>query len=343
MTGPCAPDTSAADTPPATWVGVPAADFEEATAWLRPELLAHCYRMLGSFTEAEDQVQETYLRAWRAFHQFDGRSSVRTWMYAIATRRCLSSLRDGTRRVLPSTISDRPGDPAEELVARHDVAWLEPLPDPAQVAEVRGDVALAMVAALQELPARQRAALLMRDVLAFSAVETAEALGSSVAAVNSALQRARAAMGPRARRSGLRTQDLDDRGRRIHRDFCLAFERGDVAGVVRLLATDVVWEMPPFDRWYAGPADVGRLVAAQCPAQHPGDLRLVACSVNGQPGAGMYLRDPDTGTHRPFQLVVLDIFEGAITHVTGFFDLAIGGGLFQAAGLPQSPPPCQAL
>ena len=180
-------------------------DFEQETAPLRRELLAHCYRMMGSPVDAEDQVQETYLRAWRAFHDFDGRSSVRTWMYRIATNACLNALSSASRRVLPSGLGGPAGDPEAPIVARHDESWLEPMPEamlwqsaaptPEERFLGRENVTLAWTTALQNLPPQQRAVLLLREVLGFSAAETAETLGTTVASVNSALQRCRATVG----------------------------------------------------------------------------------------------------------------------------------------------------
>lgn len=313
-------------------------EFERLTAPLRPELLAHCYRLLGSASDAEDQVQETYLRAWRAFHSFEGRSSVRTWMYRIATNTCLSALGSAARRVLPTGLGQPAGDPVEPVREARGTPWLEPLPDavlwsaptpdPQDATVAREGVGLALVVALQDLPPRQRAALVLRDVLRFSAEEAAGVLGCSVAALNSALQRARARVGEGTRREGRRAEDLSPEERRLYDEFCAAFERYDVPAVVALLASDATWEMPPFDRWYAGQDAVAALIGAQCPAKTAGDLRMLPTVANGQPAAGMYLRRDD-GYH-PFQLVVLDIHEGRIAHVAGFFEPE----LFTRAGLP---------
>ncbi|MGO0575978.1 sigma-70 family RNA polymerase sigma factor [Ornithinimicrobium panacihumi] len=316
--------------------------FEEATAPLRGELLAHCYRMLGSAAEAEDLVQETYLRAWRAFHGFEGRSSVRTWMYTIATNTCLTALKSQQRRPLPSGLGQPPGDPSRPVVEDHSVPWLEPLPDqlvwgqgskrpdPQDAAEVTEGVQLAFVAALQELPPRQRAVLLLREVLQLSAAETAEALETSVASVNSALQRARATLGEGASSAGRRVDELSEQEQELFRRFCDAFERYDIPAVVGLMAEQSVWQMPPFDRYYVGREDIAALIGGQCPASGPMDLRLVPTVSNGQPAAAMYLRDED-GSYRPFQLCVVDVVDGGITQVVGFFDATA----FAQAGLPE--------
>ena len=317
-------------------------DFEAQTGPLRPELLAHCYRMLGSAGDAEDQVQETYLRAWRAFHRFEGRSSIRTWMYSIATNTCLTALASATRRPLPTGLGAPPGDPTVAVVADPGTSWLEPLPDamlwagsqpadPAESAVTHEGVGLAVVAALQDLPPRQRATLILREVLRFSAAETAEILETSVAAANSALQRARESVGGGLPHGGRRAADLDGHERTVWQEFCEAFERYDVAAAVSVLATDARWEMPPFDRWYAGRSDIAALVSTQCPASRPRDLRMIPTVVNGQPAAGMYLTD-ESGVAEPFQLVVLHLRAGAIEHVVGFFDDV--DLWFARAGLP---------
>ncbi|XVX18913.1 sigma-70 family RNA polymerase sigma factor [Actinomycetota bacterium] len=310
-------------------------EFEQLTGPLRPELLAHCYRLLGSVTEAEDQVQETYLRAWRGFHSFEGRASVRTWMYRIATNTCLTARERDSRRPLPSGLGAPAGDPTEPVVADQSRDWLEPLPDavvwggpapdPAVESVAREGVGLAFAAALQHLPARQRAALVLRDVLDFSAAETAEALDCSTAAANSALQRARATVRGLDLSPALTASALDERSRQTYAAFMAAFERYDIPAVVEVLSADAVWEMPPFTRWYGGAPDIGALVGSQCPADGPGALRMVPTVVNGQPAAGMYLRRPGGEGHDAFQLVVLDIVDGEITHVVGFFDTAMFG------------------
>ncbi|WP_122261828.1 sigma-70 family RNA polymerase sigma factor [Ornithinimicrobium cerasi] len=314
-------------------------EFERVAGPLRGELLAHCYRMLGSAGDAEDMVQETYLRAWRAFHSFEGRSSVRTWMYTIATNTCLTALKQSGRRPLPSGLGQPPGDPSVPVVEDRSRDWLEPLPDrlvwgaaapdPADAAVATEGVQLAVVAALQDLPPRQRAALVLRDVLQMSAVETAEALGCSVAAANSALQRARATIGEGARRAGRRVHELSAEEREVFTRFCDAFERYDVPAVVGVMADRTTWQMPPFDRYYVGREDIAALIGGQCPARAPRDLLMLPTVSNGQPAAGMYFRGED-GVHRPFQLVVLDIVDGVVTSVVGFFS----PDAFAQAGLP---------
>lgn len=312
------------------------AGFDELTAPLRAELLAHCYRMSGSASDAEDLVQETYLRAWKAFHRFEGRSSVRTWMYRIATNVCLTASQ--TRRVLPVGLGGEPADPLEPVAPSTEVLWLQPLPDaalgdPGESIVVRESIGLAMVAALQGLPAKQRAALILRDVLDFSAAETAAALETTVASANSALQRARASIGAGAPQEGRKAAELDDRERAVWQEFCAAFERHDIDGVVRVLAADATWEMPPIPGWYRGAEEIGMLSRTQCPAQAAGDLRMIPTVCNGLPSAAMYLRDGGSDVWLPFQLDVLTFTDGALTHVSAFLDPA---ELFALAGLPAS-------
>ena len=327
----------------ATTLTPPDEDFEQATGHLRAELLAHCYRLLGSVVEAEDQVQEVYLRAWRGFHRFEGRSSVRTWMYTIATNTCMTALKSGARRPMPTGLGQPASDPVGPLATGHEVPWLEPLPeavlwsntppDPSEAAAAQEGVSLALVAALQDLPPLQRAALVLRDVLLFSAAEAAGIIGCSVAACNSALQRARARIGAGTRKEGRKVTDLTEREQKLYHDFMDAFTQYDVPTIVRLLADDATWEMPPFLGWYVGSSAIGDLIRTNCPARCSGDMRLVATTANGQPAAAVYMRGDD-GVHRAFQLQVLDIVDGEVTHVAAFFDLS----LFALAGLPAELP-----
>ncbi len=309
---------------------------------LRGELTAHCYRMLGSVHEAEDLVQETYLRAWRSFGAFEHRSSVRTWMYRIATNVCLSALRGRERRPLPTGLGQAAADPYGPLESRPEVPWLEPLPDalvwtgapedPAVTAVSRESVRLAFVAALQHLTPPQRAVLILRDVLAWRASEVAELLEMSVAAVNSSLQRAHAQMA-RLDPAGIgpdRVRD-DDRAAELVPQYTAAFEAYDVARLVSLLAEDAVWEMPPFTGWYLGAGTIGSLISTACPAQRAGDMLTVEVRSNGQPAFGLYMRGTD-GAHVAFQLQVLTVRDGRITHVACFFDT----GLFARFGLPDT-------
>jgi RNA polymerase sigma-70 factor (ECF subfamily) len=306
----------------------------------RRELLAHCYRMTGSLHDAEDLVQETYLRAWKAYSGFKGQSSLRTWLYRIATNTCLTSLEGRQRRPLPTGLGAPNSDPAGELVDRSEVSWLEPLPDqtddptdPSTIVGTRESVRLAFVAALQHLSPRQRAVLVLRDVLQWKAAEVANAIGTSTSAVNSLLQRARAqldAVGPSqddelAPPDSPETKDLLDR-------YIAAFEAYDIDKLVQMFTQEAVWEMPPFDGWYRGPEAIGTLTRVHCPAEGPGDMRFIALTANGQPAAALYMRNPETGVHEAFQLHVLDVTPDGISHVVAFLDTE----LFDKFGLPES-------
>ncbi len=314
------------------------ADFERLAGPLRAELLAHCYRMTGSASDAEDRVQETYLRAWKAFHSFDGRSSVRTWMYKIATNACLSSLTAASRRVLPTGLGQPAGDPRATLNQRDDIDWLEPLPDqllwsaaaedPEATAVSREGIGLAFVSAVQELPPKQRATIVLREVIGLSAAETAEILETTPASVNSAMQRARATLGNATHE----LPDLSAEDHAVVQRFIEAFEAHDLEDLTEVLTEDVVWQMPPFDRWYTGVRDAITLSDTQCPAKLPRDLRLLPTWCGGQPAVALYLREelPQGTVYLPFQLQVLDVRDGRIQAVTGFFDLAH----FEQAGLP---------
>ncbi|SPM29456.1 RNA polymerase factor sigma-70, partial [Mycobacterium terramassiliense] len=314
------------------------ADFSTDAEPYRRELLAHCYRMTGSLHDAEDLVQETLLRAWKAYDRFEGRSSMRTWLHRIATNTCLTALEGRERRPLPTGLGAPSSDPTAELVERREVPWLEPLPeltedpaDPSVIVGSRESVRLAFVAALQHLSPRQRAVLLLRDVLQWKAAEVAAAIGTTTAAVNSLLQRARTqleAVQPSASDrltppESAEAQDLLDR-------YIAAFEAYDIDRLVELFTAEAIWEMPPYVGWYRGARDIVTLIHQQCPAEHPGDMRLLPVIANGQPGAAMYMRAGDV--HVPFQLHVLDVRDGRVAHVVAFLD----DTLFAKFGLPGS-------
>ena len=312
--------------------------FEEDAERYRHELRVHCYRMLGSYDEAEDLVQETYVRAWRSYDRFEGRSSMRTWLHRIATNACLTALETRSRRPLPVGLGAPSSDPGDVLVERAEVPWLEPMPDalltedPAAVVTGRESIRLAVVAAMQFLPPRQRAVLILREVLQWPAADVAEMLGMSVASVNSALQRARAQV-QEATVSADDVSEPDEADKRELLDrFVAAFEAKDTAAMVKIFTTDAVWEMPPFTGWYSGPEAIARLVGTQCPAEGPGDMRLVPTRANGQDAFGLYMRDGDT--YRPFNLPVLTLTPAGVSHVACFFDLR----LFRTFGLPESLP-----
>ncbi|BCI50862.1 RNA polymerase sigma factor [Mycolicibacterium litorale] len=289
----------------------------------RRELLAHCYRMTGSLHDAEDLVQETYLRAWKSYKGFQGRSSVRTWLYRIATNTSLTALDGRARRPLPSGLGTPSSDPVDDIHARAEVPWLEPLPDdaedPSSIVGSRESVRLAFIAALQHLSPRQRAVLVLREVLQWKAAEVADALGTSTAAVNSLLQRARAqldAVGP-SEDDDLRPPESPE-ARDLLTRYIAAFETYDIDKLVDLFTADAVWEMPPFDGWYQGPRDIVLLSKTHCPAERAGDMRLVPITANGQPAAALYMRNPASGKHEAFQLHVLDVAAEGVSHVVAF-------------------------
>ncbi|MEY9873659.1 RNA polymerase sigma-70 factor (TIGR02960 family) [Streptacidiphilus sp. MAP12-33] len=302
---------------------VPDAEFATLTEPFRRELLAHCYRMLGSVHDAEDLVQETYLRAWRGFDRFEGRSSVRRWLYRIATMACLTALETRARRPLPSGLG-APSDDARAPVAEREpgVPWLEPVPDrllgdPATVAASRAGVRLAFIAALQFLTARQRAVLTLRDVLAFRTAEVAAMLDTTEAAVDSTLRRARTAMaeaGPLP--DDLAEPDAADR-RRLLDGYVDAFTRADATALVRLLRTDVELEMPPIPTWFTGREAVVGFLASH--VLHPGLWRLEPSAANGQP-ALVIDRRAENGTYRPYGAQVLTLRQGRVARIASFND-----------------------
>ncbi|MFD5814523.1 sigma-70 family RNA polymerase sigma factor [Streptomyces sp. NPDC127038] len=322
-------------------------DFEERTAPYRRELLAHCYRMVGSVHEAEDLVQETMLRAWLAYDRYDpARASLRTWLYRIATNRCLTALRGRTRRPLPSGLVGALEDPGAPMTLGAEVPWLEPFPDggvhgrvhgagaaagdPAGVVAARGSLRLALVAAMQLLPPRQRAALILRDVLAWPATEVAEALGTSTASVNSALQRARARLGEAGLTEDEVTEPPDHGQRAVIDRYLRAFEDADLDALRTLLTRDVVLEMPPVLNWYVGP-DAYIAFIARVFAMRGTDWRLRPTSANGQPALAAYVRAPGEDRHRLHTLQVFTADHGAVSH-TVVFQLP---SVFAAFGLPE--------
>jgi RNA polymerase sigma-70 factor (ECF subfamily) len=324
----------------------PADDSAAADAFLadaqryRRELLAHCYRMTGSIHDAEDLVQDTYLRAWKSFKGFQGKSSVRTWLYRIATNTSLTALDGRQRRPLPSGLGQGASNPSGDIDERREITWLEPLPDspkedpsdPSVIVESRESVRLAFVAALQHLSARQRAVLVLREVLQWKAAEVGEAIGASTAAVNSLLQRARAqldAVQP-AQDDEVAAPDSVEAQDQLAK-YIEAFESYDMDKLVQLFTEDAVFEMPPFDGWYRGPADIITLSKNHCPAEGPGDMRFTAITANGQPAAALYMINHETGRHEEFQLHVLEVRPGGISHVVAFH---AGDGLFAKFGLP---------
>jgi RNA polymerase sigma-70 factor (ECF subfamily) len=317
-------------------------DFTGLTGRFRGELLAHCYRMLGSAEEAEDLVQETYLRAWRSYEGFEGRASVRTWLYRIATNVCLTAIERRGRRPLPSGLGGPAGDPEAPVVAGPEVPWLQPLPDallageqtdPASVAVSREGIRLAFVAALQYLSARQRAVLIMRDVLQWPAAEAAELLGMTTTAVNSGLRRARAQLAEVLPAEDELAEPADPDQRALLDRFAAAFENADVNGLAELLREDVALEMPPLLTWFAGRPDVTRFFASSPVFAAPGQLRLVPVMANGQPSFAAYQRGPD-GTYRAYAVTVPTVTATGIARIVTFFN----PDLFGSFGLPTAIP-----
>jgi RNA polymerase sigma-70 factor, ECF subfamily len=304
------------------------ARFVEDTEPFRRELLAHCYRMLGSIQDAEDLVQETYLRAWRSYGRFEGRSSVRTWLYQIATNRCLTELAKQGRRMLPSGLYEPEPDPGAYLEqAGTEVTWLEPAPDamvtpdsadPAAIVAAREGLRLALIASLQYLPPRQRAVLVLRDVLAFPATEVAVMLGTTTVSVKSALQRARARLEERAPAADEITEPTAPRARALLNQYIAAFENADTAALERLLLADATLEATPLRTWFAGrktcvPFLRNRLLGS------PGDWRMLATNANGQPAAAAYTRDQH-GNYQSYGICVLTVTGAGIRRISSFGD-----------------------
>ncbi|WP_433359451.1 RNA polymerase subunit sigma-70 [Actinoplanes sp. CA-142083] len=299
----------------------------------RGDLLAHCYRMVGSVEEAEDLVQETMVRAWRAADRYDpSLASLRTWLHRIATNVCLTALDGKARRPLPSGLVPAGDDPYAPLTPSLDVPWLQPFPDvrlgdPAVAAQQRAGLRLALVAALQLLPARQRAALVLRDVLQFSAAEVARALDTSVASVNSSLQRARATLQEAAPELEELSEPADPDERAVVDRYLAAFEAADVAGLTKLLADDVVLEMPPVALWLEGRAHYSTFMERVFAMRGPG-WRMLPVAANGSTGLATYA--PADGGLRAHSVQVLAISGGLVRRCVTFADPAVFG-LF---GLP---------
>jgi RNA polymerase sigma-70 factor, ECF subfamily len=316
-------------------------EFEAAAAPYRRELFAHCYRMTGSVGDAEDLVQETYLRAWQAFDSFEGRSSMRTWMYRIATNASLSALSRTRRRPLPSGLGAPSDDPVAPARPSPDgVTWLEPVPDrlvideladPAEIVAARQGVRLALVAAFQLLAPRQRAALILCDTLDLPATEAAEILRVSVPAVKSLLQRARARIAS-AQLSDADLAEPDDEGaRQVLNRYMAAFERSDSAAIKRLLADDAVLEMTGTSTWFSGKATCVRFITGQAIGR-PGDWVMLPVRANGQLAAAAYYRAD--GAYRAFAIVVLATTPTQLRRITLFGDPE----LFRRFSLPPAMP-----
>ncbi|MEU3658379.1 sigma-70 family RNA polymerase sigma factor [Streptomyces sp. NPDC032940] len=304
-------------------------ELDSALEKHRVELTGYCYRMLGSSFEAEDAVQDTLVRAWRSYDKFEGRSSLRSWLYRIATNVCLDMLTAGNKRARPMDLTESTPLAQAALSPRPDNTWLEPMPDarvlptttdPAEAAIAKESVRLAFMAALQQLPPKQRAVLILREVLAWRASEVAELLGTTVASVNSALQRARATLAEREDRgAGAAVSDpLDEEQQKLLDRYVAAFEGYDMTALTSLLHEDAVMTMPPFDLWLAGPSDITGFMStlgAACAGS-----RLLPVEANGLPAFAHYKPDPEAGGFAPWAVQVLEISDGRITGFHCFLD-----------------------
>jgi RNA polymerase sigma-70 factor (ECF subfamily) len=314
-------------------MSIPAAQLEQH----RTALTGHCYRMMGSAVDAEDAVQETMVRAWRGLDRFDGRASLRTWLYRIATNVCLDLLEQRGRRARPVEESPQ-GTPDDALDVLPRTHWLEPVPDaravpadgdPSEAAALRQSIRLAFVAALQHLPPRQRASLILCEVLRWEASEVATLLDTSVASVNSALQRARATLAKNKLSANDRAPQLTDSDRAMLERYVAAFERYDVTALTSLIREDASQSMPPYDMWLSGRDDIfawwfGPGIGCK------GSRVIPAPSANGMPTYGQYKPDPNGG-HEPWALQVIELSQGRIADITFFLDTA---RLFPLFGLP---------
>jgi RNA polymerase sigma-70 factor (ECF subfamily) len=297
------------------------AEFARRTEPFRKELLAHCYRLLAAVDEAEDAVQETYLRAWRSYSTFEGRSSIRVWLYRIATNACLTALEQRGRRALPSGL----GAPATDLTpgsAPAGVDFVEPIADslvsssadPATIVTTRESLRLALIAALQFLPPKQRAVLILRDVLAFRAAEVATMLDTSVAAVKSTLQRARARLDETAPSRGGVSEPTDPEAQALLAEYITGFENADTAALERALRADAAIEMVGTTTWFSGRVMCLRLLAEAVGS--PGDWRMIPIIANGQPAVGAYTRT--LGGWEPYGIAVLTPTPTGLTHIHVF-------------------------
>jgi len=305
-------------------VAIASAELEAQLEQHRPELTGYCYRMLASPFDAEDAVQETFIRAWRGYEGFDGRASLRTWLYRIATNVCLDSLSGKERRARPMDLGPAGAPVLENLRELPEVTWIQPLPDPAEQVVDRDTIRLAFVAALQQLPARQRAALILCEVLHWKAAEAADLLDTTTASVNSALQRARATLS----KADLGRTDAEVDEELLAR-YVQAFEEYDVDALTALIHEDATQSMPPYDLWLSGRDDLltwwfGPGIACA------GSRVVPVVSANGSPAFGQYKPVPGGG-YEPWALQVLELSEGRIVELTFFLDTET---LFPLFGLP---------
>ena len=315
--------------------------FERLVEPYHHEIVVHCYRILGSFEDAEDMLQETLLRVWKHLDLFEGRSSLRTWLYKIATNACLDTLDSRRVRGLPRELYAR-GDPKDPLPApSKEVTWVEPFPEemidgqpniyPEAVYEVRESITLAFIAALQKLPGRQRAALLLHDVMGWSSNETAEILDMTTVAVNSALQRARETMKQPTERKTTSSR-LNEELASLLRRYVAAWEAADSAALVAVLREDVALTMPPLPVWFVGHADVKTFLDGFLfQSMSPFKVRLEAARANGSPAFALYQMD-SAGIYRAAALHILTIEDGQISEINDF--LTFDGQLFVKFGLP---------
>jgi len=302
------------------------AEFARRTEPFRKELLAHCYRLMASVDEAEDLVQETYLRAWRSFSTFEGRSSLRVWLYRIATNACLTALEQRGRRALPSGLGAPSADLSGAASSLPDgVTWVEPIPDalvisastdPATIVTTRESLRLALIAALQHLPPKQRAVLILREVLAFPATEVATMLDTSVAAVKSTLQRARARLDETAPARGEVIEPSDPQAQALLAEYIAGFENADTAALERALRTDAAIEMVGSAAWFDGRVMCLRVLAAS--VGKPGDWHMQPTTANGQPAVVAYVRSSVDAPHEAFGVALLTPTASGLTHIHVF-------------------------
>jgi RNA polymerase sigma-70 factor (ECF subfamily) len=307
----------------------------------RRELTGYCYRMLGSAFDAEDAVQETMVRAWRGLDRFEGRAALKSWLYRIATNVCLDMLNGKERRIRPLELGD-PGGLDSPLTTRGEASWLEPIPDgqvlpsdwdPAQLAEERETLRLAFVAALQHLPPQQRAVLILREALRWRANEVAELLETSVASVNSSLQRARASLDSSDLTPGEPLNQLDEEQQALLKRYVEAFEAYDIDALTSLLHEDAKQSMPPYEMWLLGREDILRWWTG--PGAGCRGSKLIPTVANGLPAFGQYRPSGPGGSFEPWALQVLELSDGQIVGFTAFLDT---DRLFPLFGLPSVPP-----
>jgi RNA polymerase sigma-70 factor, ECF subfamily len=317
------------------------ADLDRRLEGHRVELNGYCYRMLGSAFEAEDAVQETMVRAWRSIDGFEGRSSLRSWLYRIATNVCLDLLKGRQRRARPMEMGPAGTWEPELGPMLPEGAWIDPVPDgrvlatesdPGEVAVTRESIRLAFVAALAHLPPRQRAVLILRDVLRWRAEEVAGLLETTVASVNSALQRARATLAAKEISTTDAEPAIDDDQEALLAGYLDAFERYDIESLTLLLHEDATLSMPPYELWLQGPLDISRWLLG--PGAACRGSRLVPTRANGSPGFGQYRPSGPDGAHEPWALQILEVTDGRITGINSFLETA---RLFPLFGLPESP------